>query len=123
MSYLIISSDNIQAVHRNMVHLHKQAIEEEKAFEVAREFIALLERHQPKSPLLPSAYLFVSQLCEYFQRWDDAWKQAEAAYKVSYEINGSCEETDDLHEAAHLLGLRARKHIEAALNLTTDPSQ
>lgn len=100
-----------------MVHLHKQAEDEEKAFATAKEFIALLERHQPKSPLLPSAYLYVSQLCEHFQRWNDAWKQAEAAYKSSYEINGSCEETDDLHEAAHLLGLRVRKHLEAGLNL------
>lgn len=81
------------------------------AVEVSKHFIALLERHQPKSPLIPTAYLYLCQVYEHFNDLSKALEAAEKAHKTSLAINGHGEETDDLEETAYLIKRRIERRL------------
>lgn len=114
-SQLLIETDSVAsplfAVHRNLGHLYKQKNDVGAAETVAKNFVALLERHQPQSPLLPSAYLYLSQIHEHFSLLSDALKAAESALQACIAINGRGEESDDIEEAVALIRSRVSRKL------------
>jgi tetratricopeptide (TPR) repeat protein len=99
------------AVHRNLGHLHKQQNDVGATESVAKHFIALLERHQPKSALLPSAYLYLCQIYEHYSLLNDAHIAAQMALKSSIAINGRGEESDEIEEAVQVISQRLHRKL------------